>query len=184
MTVAYSHFKDFGLPTVEGADAVAARAALAERFSEVGYSIPMSEMSADELLALPSYVLIALKFDYNMAVTVFAVPEADLSATLRSALELANYSAWAYDELMYGDEAAHAYMRLDAAIMDDEELEETLESFEEVVPGFGATIPATERNCWAAHRVARFEHGKEPSYEPGAFDKRIVATYSLHRCGN
>ncbi len=182
MTVDHAHFRDFGLPSVDSADALAARAAIAERFDEIGYTIPMSEMSAEELQALPPYVLISWDFDYDMSVTVFAVPEAELSPVLRSALELANYGAWAYDEMMYGDEAAHAYMRLDAAFMED--VEDMLESFEEVVPGFGANIPATERNCMAPHRVARFAHRAEPSYEPGALDKRIVATYSLHRCGN
>ena len=174
------YFSDWGVPELVANDAVASRAALAERFAEAGLAVPMAELSADELAARPGHVLFAFAYDQDLAMSLYAIPEDALSAALRAAMAQVSYQGYAYHELMIGDDDGLAFVRLEAAVGVDG-YEEILEELEEEVPGVGATIPASDRACLAPYRIGVLEHRKEPRIEPGGLDRRFVAAFTVRR---
>lgn len=174
------YFSDWTLPDLDPSDAVAARATLTASFAEVELDVPMAELSADDLAALPGHVLFGFSYDDDMTTHLFAIPEADLSAELRTAMETANRCGYSYHELMIGDDEAKAFLRLDAAF-DADGIEEILEEVEEETPGFAAQIADSDRACLTRYRIGGLENGKDPDVPAGGLDKRFVAAYSVRR---
>lgn len=172
--MAQIYFKD-----VAELDAEAARRAIAERFAEVGVSIPLEELPAD-LAAAPAHFLVVWANDEALTLNVFAVPEGALSADLRAAFVTTNSMGYAFDEIMTDGPEGVALLRLDAAL-GHSELESMLAEYEELDPKIAEKIPDTDRNCMEPYRVATFAHGDEPAYVEGAFSKRFTAVFRTRR---
>src|SRR5690606_41660398 len=98
-------------------------------------------------------------------------------ATRRSS----DLKAWAFDELMIGDDMAKAFLRLDAAFGTDG-WEETLELIPDEEPDFEIDIPASERECLAPFEIAKLEQDEEAVVVDGGLAKRFVASYMARRC--
>jgi hypothetical protein len=177
----FDTFEAFELPACDAKTASRVRAALIDSLEECEIEVPADDLGEEELLDMPGYVLFAWLYDNDLSLSLFAIPESELSGDLRAALETANGKAYAYRELMIGDASSQAFARIDAAIGLDE-FEDYLEDFEENVEGFGDTVAESDRDFLAGYRVAYFEDGERPRFEGGAFDRRFVSSSTVRRC--
>ena len=126
------------------------------------------------------HVLFGYQYDSDMTLYLYAIPTAALSEALRTSLQTVNYQAFAYHELMIGDDASKAFMRIEAAAA-VEDWEDLLECFEdEAIPDFGEEIPESDRECWEAYAIG--ELGDDVEITDGGLAKRFVASYMVRRC--
>ena len=172
-------FEFFRLPSVDPDDPAAARAAITASLAETGHPPPPPQLDDAALVALEPSVLFAYQDDYYADFSLYAIPKSHLSDALLAAFERADGKAYAWEEMQLGDDNARAYLRIDAAV-DQESIRDILDDLDFEQPGF-IQIPEDERAFLEPFRVARFENGEEPVYQPDALDRRFVATYTVRR---
>jgi hypothetical protein len=176
----FEDFEDFGFPG-PGESASEFRAAVLEVFASCDVEVAAAELSDDALDAMPGHVLFAWMYDHDLSMSLFAIPESKLSAALRGAMSAANDLAFAYHEIMIGDDRSAAFARIDAATGVDD-FDDYLEDLEEAIAGFAASVADSDRDCLSDYRIGYLESDEEPELSDGAFDRRFVAAYSVRRC--
>ncbi len=179
------HFEDMGFMDLDPEDGPGARRSIIEQFAERGLAVPHdAALSDDDVAARPAHLLFGLESDFHGTFCVYAIPEDAFSETLNAALRKVNNSAYAYHEMMIGDDDARAFVRVEAAaLLDEDALVDILEEWEdELEVDLGAQIPKAERGCLAPFEIARFESRRDPVYADGGFDKRFTVASYVKRC--
>jgi len=175
MSIDYTlDLEDFQMVNVSAYESVAAaRAGILETFEDCQIEVPAADMTEEELLALPGHVLFGYRYDRDLSLSVFAIPESKLSEALAAAFVAADGRAYEFHEMSLGNDLAKAFVRIDTAM--------GTEGFDKCIEGFVETIDDGDKDCLAVYRIAFIEDEEDYEIAEGAFDKRFVASYEVQR---